>query len=107
MSKPIDAPHPNRETDRERLEASDRDYKVEDFFVILNNKGERKYLSNDQADAEQRLKEMATGRTSIGEAGEAQPALILIPCLAIETDGFEEDGPESRTRGKRSGKSKV
>jgi hypothetical protein len=107
MGKVEAAPDPTRSDEREALEAAKDDGfkpEVKTFYEIRNYHGERKYFSDDKADAETRLKEMAAGRYGIGGAGEREPALTLHEVRAIEVEGFDPDGPESRTRGKRSGK---
>lgn len=100
----VDAPHPERLEQREALDASDDKLAVSTFYEIRNYHGERKYLTNDKADAEARLRELAVGRGGIGADGEGEPPLTLSTVQAVEVENFEKDGPESRTRGKRSGK---
>lgn len=98
---------PTRSEERAALEAATDDGfdpKIVKGFEVVRYSGERVYFSNDKADAEDRLKGLASLTDGIGgKDGNGEPAYTIREVSYIEVDGFDPEGPESRTRGKHDG----
>jgi len=95
---------PTRSEERDAVEALDAKPKVVKGFEIVKYSGERTYFSNDKADAEERLVGLAAVTDGIGgKEGNGEPTYTLRECSYVEVEGFDPEGPESRTRGKHDG----
>lgn len=97
---------PTRSEERAALDVAKDDGfepKIVKGYEVVRFTGERVYFSDDKADAEDRLKGLAALTNGIGANGEGEPTLTIREVSYIEVDGFDPDGPESRTRGKRNG----
>ena len=97
---------PTRSEERAALDQAKGDGfepKVVKGYEVVRFTGERVYFSDNKADAEDRLKGLAAQTNGIGAHGEGEPTLTIREVSYIEVDGFDPDGPESRTRGKRNG----
>ena len=98
---------PTRSEERAALASAEEagfDPKIVKGYEVVRFTGERVYFSDDKADAEDRLKGLAALTNGIGTDGEGEPAYTIREVSYIEVASFDPDGPESRTRGKRSGK---
>lgn len=104
---PKDLPNPHRAYERERLEADalgEFDVKLQSCYVVQNMAGERLFFTLEKADAEQRLKEMASGSTGRGLPPHVQPDLVLVEAKTIETVGYHPDvAGEDHARGVTGG----
>ena len=94
---------PTRSEDRASLEADDFKGKPKTGYEVRRFSGERVYFSDDKADAEARLVELAGSAGGIGVDGEGEPVYLLSEVRYVEVENFDPKGPESRTRGKRDG----
>lgn len=98
---------PTRSDERAVLESAKDDGfkpKIVTGFEVCRYNGDRVYFSDDKADADKRLAEIAAGADGIGgKDGNGEPAYTIREVRYIEVEGFDPKGPESRTRGKHDG----
>lgn len=98
---------PTRSEERAALASAEEagfDPKIVKGYEVVRYSGERVYFSDTKADAEDRLKGLAARTTGIGgKDGNGEPAYTIREVSYIEVEGFDPEGPESRTRGKHDG----
>lgn len=98
---------PTRSEERAALASAEEagfDPKIVKGYEVVRYSGERVYFSDTKADAEDRLKGLAALTDGIGgKDGNGEPAYTIREVSYIEVEGFDPEGPESRTRGKHDG----